>query len=549
MTTRRGGARRPTLAAAGAFLALVASTSGTPASPAPISEAVEDLQRLIDRGRARAAAIGWYDRGESRVIGLGRLDGERDESPRGDTLFEIGSVGKVFTALLTQVLVEAGALDWDGTIGSYLPQVDFSSDAVAAITLRELATHTSGLPRLPDNMEIADPLDPYAGYEREDLLEFLAGHAPDRLDKTYAYSNLGAGLLGQIAADAAGTSYGDAIHARVASPLGMLDTRAGIDEAHRGRLAGGYSDGADMPNWGGFDALAGAGALVSSVDDLLRFVAANLEDGDLAAALAAIREPQANGETGLGWHIRRLADGTPVHWHNGGTGGYASFLALRADSGTGVVVLTASTAHEVVTEIGFRLITGERRPAPGTDLDRYAGTYRLGEGFVLVVFVEEGRLFGQATGQGAFPLSAIGEHVFGYAPADIRVVFSIGEADAADALTLYQAGRETPAPRVADAAGIARHREIDLDPSLLDAYAGRYLLAPGAVLTVERRGPRLFAALTGQPAFPVFPYAEDRFFYKIVDAQLEFERDASGKVIAVTLHQVGQRRAPRIDDP
>jgi hypothetical protein len=124
-------------------------------------------------------------------------------------------------------------------------------------------------------------------------------------------------------------------------------------------------------------------------------------------------------------------------------------------------------------------------------------------------------------------------------------VFSDFDGDTAQALTLYQAGRATPAPRVA-AETPARQRDvIDVDAARLQEYEGQYDLAPGAVIAVEARDKQLYAQLTGQLAYPVFAYAADKFFYKVVDAQLEFERDDDGKVIAVLLHQAGQRRAPR----
>lgn len=527
------------------LLAILVTLAGAVRLPA--EESLADLEGLIERDRARAIVVGLYRDGETTLHGLGRRTAANAERPSGDTRFEIGSISKVFTALLTQIMVGSGRLDWDATIARCLPELEFASPQVADITLRELATHRSGLPRLPDNMEMSDPLDPYADYERDDLLAFLGAYAPDQLDKTYAYSNLGAGLLGQIAADAAGASYGDAVRGRIAAPLGMRATGVGVHGESAESLAVGFSDGADMPNWGGFDALAGAGALVSTAHDLLRFIEANLQGEALAEELAAIRAPQTGGQTGLGWHILRLDDGARIYWHNGGTGGYASFLGIRSDTRTGVVVLTTSTAYDAVTEAGFRLIGAEPEAQPVADLDRYVGAYRLGEGFVLSVFAEDGRLFGQASGQAAFPLSPAEEHVLVYPPADIRIVFVVDETGAAEALTLHQAGSEIPGPRVADEAGIARYEEIYIDPSRLEAYLGRYLLAPGMVLTVERRGPTLFAAITGQTAFPVFPYAEDRFFYRVVDAQLAFERDESGQVVAVTLNQAGQRRAPRIE--
>ena len=152
------------------------------------------------------------------------------------------------------------------------------------------------------------------------------------------------------------------------------------------RLAHGFSAGADMPNWDGFDALAGAGALLSSVDDMLKFISENLDPQNLQGPLDAIRVPQAAGETAFGWHILNIDDGGQAYWHNGGTGGYASFLAIRPDTGTGAVILTTSTDYNAVTELGFNQIRGKVADQAVTNLDVYPGTYQFAEGFIFDYF-------------------------------------------------------------------------------------------------------------------------------------------------------------------
>ena len=133
------------------------------AEPTFIPQVAAGLDYAVERGDARAIAVGLYNNGQTQFLGLGKLRRSGDRAPQGDTLFEIGSISKVFTSLLTQVQIAEGRLDWDDTISDRLPETDFASDAVASITLRELATHTSGLPRLPNNMAPAEPLNPYKG--------------------------------------------------------------------------------------------------------------------------------------------------------------------------------------------------------------------------------------------------------------------------------------------------------------------------------------------------------------------------------------------------
>jgi len=520
---------------------------GLAVEPSLMPYVVEGIEQTIQRGEARGIAVGLYDNGQTRVIGFGSISRTDEQAPRGDTVFEIGSISKVFTSLLTQVQVEEGKLDWDNTLAERLPGTEYVDAQVAAITLRELATHSSGLPRLPDDMNPADPLNPYLGYGREQLLLFLAGFDPDQLVKTYAYSNLAVGLLGVIAGDAAGSDYGDAMTRVVLQPLGMKDTGTVLQNGQAGRLAQGFSAGADMPNWDGFDALAGAGALLSTTDDMLYFVHQNLEPGNLGKSLAAIRVPQGDGKTAFGWHIQNKSGGGSVYWHNGGTGGYASFLAINPETGTGVVILATTTEYNAITELGFAQVNGKSANAVMVDLGKYPGSYQIAEGFVLSIFIERDQLFAQATGQAAFGLTPSAENEFVFPAGDIRIVFDIADATRAESLTLYQGGQVTPAPRVTDDRGPQTRQEITLTEEELNDFVGEFQLAPGVLISIIVRGQQLFAQLTNQSAFPVFAYEKDRFFFKVVDAQLHFERDDKGSVIAVVLHQGGEQRAQRIN--
>ena len=531
-------------------------------SPSPVdvraglARTIAALERAVDDGLVRGAVVGVRHDGEASVTGVGRMAGGDAAAPAGDTVFEIGSISKVFTALLAQAQADAGRLDWDRSIAAYLPDARFASEAVASITPRELATHTSGLPRLPDNLDPADGLDPYADYDRARLLAFLAAHVPEAPVREHAYSNLGGGLLGLVAAGAAGVEYAAALERDVLDPLGLRDTGVGVAERPSGRVAAGFSHGADMPNWT-FDALAGLGAMSSTADDLLRFVAANFEPDALGGALAAVRELQGDGPTGLGWQVRVPPGGDPVCWHNGVTGGYASFLGVRPADGTGVVILATSTDGDLVTELGLAHF-GAPPASDAMDPGPYLGAYRLDEQTVLTVRERGGRLFGQETGRGAVRLRpAAEERAFAYGSPNVRILFGEPVAGRAESLTFVRFGRRTTAPRVSDDQGVPVHAAIDAAPATLAEVAGRYELPrpwfgrllgqPPAVLTVEARGAQLFARLTGQFSLPVFMHAPDRFFYRAVDAELHFQRDEDGTVDAVVLQQRGRIRARRIE--
>jgi CubicO group peptidase (beta-lactamase class C family) len=260
------------------------------------------------------------------------VSAEQPTAPDGDTLFEIGSITKAFTGTLLALEVADGKLALDDPIRKHLP----SEVKVPAkeITLLQLATHRSGLPRLPDNLAPKDATNPYADYGVEDLYHGLETCKLRRDPGTgYEYSNLGMGLLGHVLERRSGRSYEQLVVDRICGPLKMTDTRITLSEDQKRRLAPGHLPTRKVvPNWD-LPTLAGAGALRSTANDLLRFLEANLR-----GAYAAAHEPRAPN-IGLGWHLLPGAV-----WHNGGTGGYRSFAAFDPKGNHAVVVLGNATS-------------------------------------------------------------------------------------------------------------------------------------------------------------------------------------------------------------
>jgi serine-type D-Ala-D-Ala carboxypeptidase/endopeptidase len=203
------------------------------------------------------------------------------------------------------------------------------------ITLLDLATHRSGLPRMPSNFDPADPDNPYADYTAKKLFEFLMSFTlPRDIGASYEYSNLGAGLLGEALARKAGKSYEALLTERIFRPLKMNSTGIVLRPQMAARLATGHSTQlTPVKNWD-LDALAGAGAIRSTVNDMLNYVAAymGLKPSPLAAAMAMARQDR-NDTTipdmriGLAWHLMKRPD-TVIVWHNGGTAGYHSFIGF-----------------------------------------------------------------------------------------------------------------------------------------------------------------------------------------------------------------------------
>jgi CubicO group peptidase (beta-lactamase class C family) len=262
-------------------------------------------------------------------------------------VLEIGSVTKVFTALLLADMAHRGEAGLDDPVAGYLPAaVARDCPGTARITLRHLATHTSGLPRLPPGlllMALGHRDDPYARYGADRLYRALrvVGRTPPG---GYLYSNFGAGLLGHLLGLAAGRPYAGLVAERVTGPLELAET--GTVPSAGCVAAQGYRGRRPVPRWD-MSALAGAGALNSTAADLARFLHASLHPQATPIAEAAEEaqrpQPQAPGgpRTGLGWHITER-QGRLVHWHNGGTGGFSAMLALDRQAGCGVAAVATA---------------------------------------------------------------------------------------------------------------------------------------------------------------------------------------------------------------
>ncbi|MBV9103324.1 MAG: serine hydrolase, partial [Candidatus Eremiobacteraeota bacterium] len=309
-----------------------------------------------------------------------------------NTPLEIGSITKTFTAALLAVMVQRGEVALDDPIEKFLPAgAKAPTYQGRHITLRDLATQSSGLPRMPTNFTPGNADDPYADYGEKQLLEFLASYELKRAPGAEAeYSNLGFGLLGYLLARRLGMDYATAVRTRILEPLGMSHTHVGYTDALARAVAPGHdADGTRVPIWHD-NVFAGAGAIVSTAKDMLRYAAANLGDvkGPLGAALADARRPRRALDllhrVGLAW-ITTNADG--IVWHNGGTGGYRSFLGLDEAHKRAIVVL-ANAVIDGVDALGMHALDPSVPLPPGIPADAavdpatlagYVGSYRFSD--------------------------------------------------------------------------------------------------------------------------------------------------------------------------
>ncbi|MBA3820834.1 MAG: beta-lactamase family protein, partial [Deltaproteobacteria bacterium] len=344
------------------------------------------VRPFLDGEVVSGLVVGLYDAGKLEIYGFGK--GPGGQPPDGRTLYEIGSITKVFTGLLLADAVQRKEVTLDTPVSELLPTgVTVPTRDKTAITLRHLALHSAGLPRLPPSVSPKAP-NPYAKYTEEvlyrDLIQTELEHPPGT---TVVYSNYGAGVLGFALGRKLGTGYQRAVEERLLKPLGLADTFFTVPPAAASRRA--LPTDVDLQPaalWTWTDALAGAGGLTSSVRDQLALIDAELDAAaggrsTLRGAMRLTQEEQLDerpsDNAGLGWMI----DAKGRYLHNGGTAGARSFVAFDPKARRGVVVL-ASTGTAVVDRLGgilFDVLDGTAKP-PGArpsevQLASYAGTY------------------------------------------------------------------------------------------------------------------------------------------------------------------------------
>jgi D-alanyl-D-alanine-carboxypeptidase/D-alanyl-D-alanine-endopeptidase len=425
------------------------------------------IKDRVDSKRSSGIAVGVLDPdGHTRVFGYGASGTSRPIDA--NSVFEIGSITKTFTGTTLADMVVKGEVKLDDPVAKYLPSsAHVPSRNGREITLVDLATQSSGLPRMPTNFAPKDQTNPYADYTEQQAIDFVSSYQLTRdVGAKYEYSNLGMGLLGIALVRREGTSYEALVRKHVLDPLGMSDTRVVFTPSMRERLALGHSEGGEVvSNWD-IPGLAGAGALRSTVNDMLKYLAANVDPAHspIAAALEMAHVKRhgtdnPNLSLGLAWHILATPSGNSITWHNGGTGGYRTFIGFDPARHAGVVVL--SNSNTSVDDIGMHFVDPRMPLAPApvkvthteitlapTVLDRYVGEYELAPNFHIVVTREGNALYGQPTGQDKVQLFAEKEDGFFLKVVEAQIVFTKDSSGNVTGLVLKQNGQESPGKKV-----------------------------------------------------------------------------------------------------
>jgi len=261
-------------------------------------------------------------------------------------VFEIGSITKVFTSSLLAYYVIQKGLDLNSTINKSLK---FPLKDGIQITFKQLANHTSGLPRLPSNLNLAlvNSANPYQEYYEEKLKKYLTDDL--KLSRNpalkYEYSNLGVGLLAYVLCEMEHTDYENLLVTKIFSRYHMYCSSTIRDKMKNHLVKGLNGDGDEVSNWD-LSALVGAGGILSTTEDLSKFVIAQFDCANKELVLTRTKTFDITDKMGmgLGWHIIKAKSGADWNWHNGGTGGYSSSIAIDAKTKNGIVILSNVSA-------------------------------------------------------------------------------------------------------------------------------------------------------------------------------------------------------------
>ncbi|MPZ21694.1 MAG: serine hydrolase [Luteitalea sp.] len=422
------------------------------------------LAKRVDAKQSVGITVGIHNLQTSRFISFGTFNGPGTSAVSEETIFEIGSITKTFTATVLADMVSRGEVALDDAVARYLPpQVRLPSRNGKQITLLDLATHTSGLPAFPANMEPADSGNPFADYTQQQLYAFLSSHELARdPGEQYQYSNLGMALLGHVLARRTGMTYEALVLERVLRPLDMNDTWIALTPALRLRFAPGHDASLTLQKSWDMPALAGSGAFRSTARDMMKFLSAYSRPAGTSLERVAplALEPRRPAEdasvsVGLGWHIVER-NGRRFAGVNGQTGCYAAFAGFSMSSGTHVVVLSNSARS--VDDIGWHLIdpsipvqtsfVAERTEIvlEPSGLDRFVGRYNLSPTDVIIITRNGDSLWARISGLD-YQLFAEGRQRFFIKAVDAQLAFNVDGSGNTTGLTLRYDGRKFTAQK------------------------------------------------------------------------------------------------------
>ena len=484
--------------------------------------------------------------------GFGLADLELKTPITTDTKFRIGSITKQFTAAAVVRLAEAGKLSLADSLAKYLP--DFPRGA--EVTLLQLITHTSGIHSYTEKpgffARVRVPIEPHEliAWFRDDPPDFPPGAG-------FRYNNSAYFLLGEIVAQVSGKSFAAYLHDTFFEPLGMKDTGIYVNRSPPAGMARGYSylEGKFAPaldwdmSWAG-----GAGALYSTVGDLFRwnealFGGRVLNPDSFKAAITPVQLPPGIDGMSYGYGLMVFEEKRlPAIGHGGGLNGWSSDLLRFPEQHCTVVVLGNAlppAPRLVPGEIGRALaekllaaeIAAVPPPAEDTSVDpksfeAFTGRYVYPNG-IMTVTLDDNALYTQITGQPRFRMYARSADTFFLKVVAAQFAFVRDEQGRVVSVRHTQGGNTFTARRQPEP-------EVKLTATQVDAFVGRYRYGEKSIMTITRDDTQLFAQLTDQPKWPIFPISDSEFEWRIVKAKVQFVRDADGSVTKAIHTQNGR---------
>jgi CubicO group peptidase (beta-lactamase class C family) len=295
-------------------------------------------------------SIAVIQNGETNYYGIIKENDTIKPTKNQNKIFEIGSITKVFTSTVFASLIEDKKLKLTDEINTFY---SFSIKDNTKISFQSLANHTSGLPRLPENLDLSNESNPYKNYGKKEIEEYLKNllKLENEPSKIYSYSNLGAGLLGYTLGLSQKMSFQKLLQKRIFDKYKMKSSFTTTQKLDDRLVKGIDQNGEFVSNWD-FDVLFGGGGILSTTEDLVKF--ANAQFNPKNTEIALTRNPtfniNENMKIGLGWHILKTEKGFNLVWHNGGTGGYSSSMVLDAEKKNGVIILSNVSAFNTKME-------------------------------------------------------------------------------------------------------------------------------------------------------------------------------------------------------
>jgi CubicO group peptidase (beta-lactamase class C family) len=482
-------------------------------------------------------------------------DAKSDRAFDEHTAFEIGSVSKTMTAALLAEFIGRGEIALDDPLSKLLPPGTIvPSFNGSQITIGNIVTHTSGLPSFPWRM--TDIQDPYARLTEADLLGTLAATQLTRAPGSrWEYSNFAMMVLSYALAKRSGTDFETLLRERLLSPLGMSDTYIAKRPPNVRVAQGHLSNAMPARPWNFHVDMAGVGGVRATLPDMVRYLEGELGTRETAitAALTRTQEQVASvgGHTmGMNWEIlstANIANGHTIIMHSGETGGYSSFVAFDRTAKLAVVLLSDTALANLggLGMLGLHLLdpslpVGAPRTVASADvklIEALVGRYRLQNGVGMELRSKDNAL--------TFQIEAEPEFEMGYDSAGDFYPLKLDallrpkrKADGTYSFAWFQLGGVLEAERISEPGPVS----VKWTPTeaQLNEYEGNYPFSPTFALRVFAKGPRLLIQGTNQGPLEATPVEKDVFVVESAGAEIDFERDASGKVTALTLKQRGQ---------